>query len=203
MAFHPRIPSNVPLNCSALFLALTLTHQVVAYDSPLSTQAIREAYSIGQRHDADFLSRYKRAIPILNEKEGGCISSVRLETPFLQVVAFADNAPNYSMQDAVKHFYGKSLPLRIHLDICYMSSAPPPGSLKIRILQNKGLVLPVSDDRSAYVPVVDTRWTLPANGEQIDLEFLAEKISSATLTIQIDTPNDQHAEIDLDLPALR
>jgi len=30
---------------------------------------------------------------------------------------------NYSAQDAVKHFRDMSLPLRIHLDICYRQNA--------------------------------------------------------------------------------
>jgi hypothetical protein len=198
-----KIPTNFISNVLALFLALVLAHAVLAYDFPLSPESIREAYAIGQRHDGDFLARYKRSIPSLKEKEGGCISDVRVETPFLQVVSFAENAPNYSMQDATKRFYDKPLPFRIYLDICYMPSAPPPGSLEIKIFQNKKAIVPVSDNRSPYIPVVDVGWTLPPNGEQVQLEFLPDKISSSTLTIQINTPDDQRAELELDLSSLR
>jgi hypothetical protein len=199
----PQIQSNFIAKFLALFLALVLAHPVLGYDFPLSPESIREAYAIGLRHGGDFLARYKRSIPSLKEKGGGCISAVRVETPFLQVVSFAENAPNYSMQDAAKRFYDKPLPFRIYLDICYMPSAPPPGSLQINIFQNKKAIVPVSDNRSPYIPVVDVGWTLPPNGEQVQLEFLPDKISSSTLTIQIDTPDDQHAELELDLTSLR
>jgi hypothetical protein len=203
MLLRQKIPTKFISNVLALFLALVLAHAVLAYDFPLSAESIREAYAIGQRHDGGFLARYKRSIPSLKEKEGGCISDVRVETPFLQVVSFAENAPNYSMQDAAKQFYDKPLPFRIYLDICYMPSAPPPGSIEINIFQNKKAIVPVTDNRSPYIPVVDVGWTLPPNGEQVQLEFLPDKISSSTLTIQIDTPDDQHAEVELDLTRLR
>src|SRR5713101_4573657 len=43
---------------SVLTAALLLTPSSFAFDSPLSDQAVREAYFLGQRHDASFLSKY-------------------------------------------------------------------------------------------------------------------------------------------------
>jgi len=58
--------------------------------------------------------------------------------------------PNYSAQDAVKAFYEKPMVFRIFLDICYMREAPPPNSVRIRVLQNKKVMAPASDTRTAF-----------------------------------------------------
>src|SRR5713101_9146086 len=48
---------------SVLTAALLLTPSSFAFDSPLSDQAVREAYFLGQRHDASFLSKYIKSLP--------------------------------------------------------------------------------------------------------------------------------------------
>jgi hypothetical protein len=127
---------------------------------------------------------------------------VRLETPFLQVADYASEAPNYSSQDAVKQFYGKQMVLRFHLDICYKPNTPL-NAIKIKVMQNKREIAPLSAEISPYVPRADELATLPANGEWVRLEFKSNQIDSSTFTIRIDTPDKQHAEIDFDLQALR
>jgi hypothetical protein len=73
-----------------------------AFQSPLSEQAVREAYFLGQRHDGTYprlLGKYMRILP--QPKTGPYISSVTLSTPFLQMVADADRyVGNYSAQQA-------------------------------------------------------------------------------------------------------
>jgi len=198
-----QILTNQSSKVLTFFLAFVLACPTLAYDSPLSAESIRDAYSIGQRHDAQFLAQYQRNIPTLEVKESMCVSSVRLETPFLQIVNFANEEPNYSAQDAVKQFYGRPLPFRIFLDICYMPAAPPPGALKIKLIQNKKMLIPTIEKRDFYIPVGGDYQTLASDGERIQLEFSADQISSLTLTLQVDTPDKQHAEIELDLSTLR
>jgi hypothetical protein len=118
------------------------------------------------------------------------------------VADYASAAPNYSAQDAVRQFYGKQMVFRIHLDICYKPNAPL-NAIKIKVIQNKKEIVPFSAESSPYVPRVDELATLPANGEQLLLEFKSKQIDSSTLTIRIDTPDRQHADVDFDLQALR
>jgi hypothetical protein len=192
------------LRWHSLLLALFLALPVNAYDDvTLSASAIRDAYFLGTRQGGltpDILARYARWVPEL--KEGQCTSQVRLETPFLQVVDFAGKSANYSSQDAVEQFYGKPMVFRVYLDICYKPKAPL-NAIRIKVMQNKKEIVPLSAESSPYYPRIDELATLPANGERVRLEFKSGQIDSSTLTIRIDTPDKQHGEVEFDLQDLR
>ena len=77
------------------------------------------------------------------------------------------------------------------------------NAIKIKIFQNKKEIVPLSTESDPYVPRVDELATLPANGERVRLEFKSNRIDSSTLHFRIDTPDEQHAEVDFDLQTLR
>jgi hypothetical protein len=199
-----RSPHGTLLRPLVAALALLLASPAGAYDFPLTSSAIRDAYFLGVRQgslDAAFRARYARAVPEL--KQGNCITQIRIETPFLQVADFVSSEPNYSSQDAVKAFYEKPMVLRIFLDICYMREAPPPNSVQIRVLQNKKLVMPITDTRSAFAERFSEESFLLPNGEKAVLVFSPQKIDSSTLTIRMDTPDGHHAECTFDMESIR
>jgi hypothetical protein len=195
---------DAQLRCLAFLAALFLAFPVSAYDDiPHSVSAIRDAYFLGTRQGGltpGILAPYVHWIPEL--KEGTCTSQARLETPFLQVADYAGKEPNYSSQDAVKEFYGKHMVFRAYLDICYKPNAPL-NAIRIKVIQNKKEISPLSEESSPYIPRVTELTTLPPNGEQVRLEFKSSQIDSSTLTFRIDTPDKQHAEVDFDLQTLR
>jgi len=175
-----------------------------AYDFPLSESSIRDAYFLGTRQTSlgsRFLAEYTHEIPGLTLDSYRSFAS--LETPFTQVAIFSSKRLNYSAQDAVKVFLGKSLDFRIHLEICYMLDAPPDG-LQVRIVQKKKDLVPDSSERALFFPASDKYGgPAPSIGETIDLVFSPDKIDSSTLSILIDTPDGQQAQLDLDLRTLR
>lgn len=188
----------------ACSLALLLAFPACGYDSPLSQNEIRDAYFLGSRLDGlsfGLLEKYARTISELHE--GTCISDARIETPFLQIAEYARSVPNYTSQDAVKDFYERPMVLRIFLDICYMSQAPPPNSVKIKFLQNKKEIFPISDTRDGYAEPINEYSSLPNNGEKAALEFRPGRLDSSTLTIQIETPNGQRVETEFNLSSIR
>jgi hypothetical protein len=63
--------------------------------------------------------------------------------------------------------------------------------------------VPETDIRLAYAEPIDELSVLPSNGEKVQLEFDAGKIDSSTITIAIDTPNDEHVQVEFDLQSLR
>ena len=201
---NQKIPPDAHHNWAVLLLALFLAFPVSAYDDiPHSASAIRDAYFLGTREGGvtpEILARYAHWIPEL--KEGTCTSQARLETPFLQVADYAGKAGNYSSQDAVKEFFGKQMVFRVYLDICYKPNAPL-NAIKIKIIQNKKEIAPLSEESSPYIPRVTKLTTLPPNGEQVHLEFKSSQIDSSALTIRIDTPDKQHSEVEFDLQTLR
>jgi len=201
---HPA-NSGVRSKSAAAAMALLFACPAWSYDFPLTDSAIRDAYFLGTRQAGmgdDFLAQYTHFIPTLRVSES-LISRVRIETPFLQVATHASRTLNYNAQDAVKDFYGKPAVFRMTLEICYMVDAPKPNSIRITVTQNEKQIVPQSDDRSAFFPATDPYTPAVDIGEIVDLEFDPRKLDSSTLTIQIDTPDDQHAKTEFDLQTLR
>jgi len=199
-----KAPRTIIPGFIALGLSLALAFPAGAYDYPLTSSAIRDAYFLGARQGGltpEFLASYSHLVSDLHE--GSCASEIRIETPFLQVTDYAGKMPNYSSQDAVKDFYDKPMTVRIFLNICYLREAPPPNSVKIKFIQNKKEITPDSDNRTAYAEPINELSVLPANGEKVKMEFDAQKFDSSTLTIRIDTPDDQHSKTEFDLQSLR
>jgi len=75
----------------------------------------------------------------------------------------------------------------------------PPNAVKIKVIHNRKEIAPQSEERSAYYPATDEYTHMPSIEEQIQLRFNAKKIDSSGLTIQIDTADGQHAEVEFDL----
>ena len=187
----------------AMVLSLAVAMPAGAYDYPLSSTAIRDAYFLGRRQGGlgrEFLAEYRRSIPNLRVEQ--FISFAQIETPFVQVAVQSSRKLNYSAQDALEDFRDKPLDFRIHLEICYMPDAPP-DAIKIKLIQNRKEIVPNSLERSAFYPPTDVYTRLPSIGEIVDMKVSPANIDSSLLTIQIDTPNDQHVKVELDLQSLR
>ena len=93
----PALRSSLALLASALLLSAP----ALAYDTPLSDQAVREAYFLGQRRDesmASFLNKYTKLLPA--PKTGPHISSVTFFTPFALLVQYSSRQSDYSAQRA-------------------------------------------------------------------------------------------------------
>jgi hypothetical protein len=76
-------------------------------------------------------------------------------------------------------------------------------AIKIKVINNKKEIIPLSVVSTPYIPRVDELATLPPNGEQVRLEFKSGQIDSSTLSIRIDTPDKQHAENEFNMQTLR
>src|SRR5712664_2336799 len=74
---------------SILAAALLVTPSSFAFDTPLSDQAVRQAYFLGQRRDeslASFLDKCTRQLP--PPRTGPHISAITFFTPFALVANF-------------------------------------------------------------------------------------------------------------------
>src|SRR5271170_7283126 len=76
-----------------------------AYEHPLSDEAVRDAYFIGQdvKNVNQFLAPYLKSLPIPNS--GPHVSEIELSTPFAQVVeSSAQHSVGYSDQQAAEDY---------------------------------------------------------------------------------------------------
>lgn len=121
MTSQPRL--RLALFPAALLLGVVIPR--MAYDYPLSTSQIRDAYFLGARKDgatADFFASYCREFP--TTKRGPHVAAISVETPYAIVVERSGTAPNYTAQDALREFEGKRGSFRVGVKIVETPSDP-------------------------------------------------------------------------------
>jgi hypothetical protein len=112
---HSRIASS-----SALTVCLLVIPSALAFDSPLSPEAIREAYFLGQHNDQSTLSFFNPYFRVLPKPDSGpYIAEVEVYTPYAQIIeASRRRSMGYSAQQAeqdYRHRHDK-LYVRVRID---------------------------------------------------------------------------------------
>jgi hypothetical protein len=113
----------------ALLLILAVSLPALAFEYPLSSTSIRDAYFLGAENDrktADFLAKYTNVPP--GQNTGAGVTMIRMETPYVQVVLRSMQGANYSSQDAQQEFVGKTADFEIHATVDY--GAAPCGPIE-------------------------------------------------------------------------
>lgn len=111
--------------CVALLTATVfLAQPLFAFQSPLSDEAVRDAYFLGQRHDeaaAAFFSRYLKTLA--PPESGPYISEVEVYTPYSQMVDLSQlHSIGYSAQQASKDYRGTPDTVFVRIRIDFTSS---------------------------------------------------------------------------------
>jgi len=218
------------LNSWQPFLALLLTLLLIspstfAFSSPLSDEAIREAYFLGQRRDekmTTFLEKYKQR---LREPDSGPhIASVEFLTPFaLLVLQSKDRSIGYSAQQAALDHRDQEEKVAINIEVLFTDSY---GALIQKPTSERsgapiGFMFRSSDfwrDIDVQVLVKD-RAVKPAQftgeplyfcgdgcslaGATLHMEFAARFFDSDTATIHVMPPEGPEVWVDFDLTTLR
>ena len=103
--------------------ALLLVPPCFAYDTPVSDQAVREAYFLGQRRDESmyaFLNKYTKLLPAA--KSGPHIASITFFTPFALLVQYSSRQSDYSAQRAAIDHKGHNEIVEIQVEIQFTQS---------------------------------------------------------------------------------
>jgi hypothetical protein len=218
------MPSYFRPCLSILTAALLLAPSTLALDSPLSDEAVREAYFLGQRHDASFLSKYIKFLP--PPKTGPHISSVTFLTPFAQLAQLSDRRiGNYSAQQARLDHLGDEEFVIIIVEIYLTDSYGPlvaspagarPDSSTILIPRPydfwKDFRVQVYDGNQMVPPSVSgghplyrcgRRGPCPPMGAALELAFPAGTFTSDSATIQVLPPEGPEVSVSFDLSRLR
>jgi hypothetical protein len=211
--------TQIRMVASTLAGALLLTSAAFAFDTPLSDEAIREAYFLGQRHDASFLSSYIKLLPA--PKTGPHISSVSFLTPFAQLAQLSDHRiGSYSAQQARLDHLGQDefvkITVEIYLTSSYGALIPnPAGSpaliprpydfwkdFRVQVYNGNQIVSPSLSGGHPLYRCGRFGHCRPM-GASLDLEFPAKGFTSDSATIQILPPEGEPASVDFDLIHLR
>jgi hypothetical protein len=198
-----------------------------AFDTPLSDQAVREAYFLGQRRDdtmATFLNKYTKYLEA--PKTGPDIASVTVFTPFaLLVQQSSQHASGYSAQQAAldhrdqAEFVG--IIVQIQLTATYAAfivrptgshSGSPNGfvprpydfwkDFDVQVSSKDKKLEPFSSSgQPNYLCSDDGGCEL--TGATLQFDFSAEDFASGSATINVDPPEGDAVSIDFDLDHLR
>jgi hypothetical protein len=206
--------------------ALLLVQPSLAFKTPLSEQAVREAYFLGQRHDGTYprlLGKYTKFLP--RPKTGPYISSVALYTPFLQMVAYSDGyIGNYSAQQAQIDYrkkgeetvqvsvlieltdsYGQFVPISANAASRSPAFVPRPHDFwkefKVQVYNNEGQLSPSASRGHANSNC--SRGGCALVGATIELEFPATAFASESTTIEVDPPEGDRVSVKFDLSSIR
>ena len=209
---------------ASFLVAICVTLPASAFDVPLSDEAVREAYFLGQRHDASFLSNYIKFLPL--PRTGPHISSVTFLTPFAQFAQFSSNyVGNYSAQQARLDHLGQKeiveITVEIQLTLSYGAFISSPSSSRS---SSPSVLTPRSSEfwKDFHVQIYDgdqplspsdfhghanyscgRRGPCVMTGATLKFEFPADAFTSGSTTVHIDPPEGDPVSVDFDLIRLR
>jgi len=198
----------------------------VAFQTPLSEEAVREAYFLGQRHDESVtsaLEKYSQYFPIPDH--GPQIASVTYLTPFAQaILASSNHIGNYSAQQAqIAH---RGLPETVQIEVAIRFTDSYPALIPSVLPTSRGSqprLVPRSYDfwRDFAVTVFDgdkpmelrsqegrpdyncTESSCFLIGATVLLDFAADAFESQDVTVQVEPPEGERFVTGLDLSRLR
>jgi len=208
-----------------LRLTLLTSPALFAFNSPLSDEAIREAYFLGQRRDEKmtaFLDKYKQHLR--EPDRGPFVSSVEFLTPFaLAVLQSKDRSTGYSAQQAAEEHRGVEENVVVNIEVLFTESygALIPQPVSDRSGAPIGFAFRSSDfwrDIDVQVIVKDkvikpTRFTgeplyfcargCALMGATMRLEIPARFVDSDLATMHVVPPEGPEVWVDFDLTGLR
>jgi hypothetical protein len=204
---------------SVLVTAMLLTPSSFAFDTPLSGQAVREAYFFGQRHDESFLSNYIKFLP--PPKIGPHMSSFTFLTPFAQLAQLSDHRiGSYSAQQARLDHLGQNefvkISVEIYLTASFGALIPNPGGspaliprpydfwkdFRVRVYNGNQIVSPSLSGGHPLYRCGRFGHCRPM-GAALELEFPADTFTSDSATIQVLPPEGEPVFVEFDLTRLR
>jgi hypothetical protein len=89
-----------------------------AYEYPLSSSDIRDAYFIGRRNDeftAEFFAKYAKHFT--QPQTGPYVSQIDIDTPYTQIATHAANTANYDAPTAVQDYQDKPMLFYVHVQV--------------------------------------------------------------------------------------
>lgn len=210
----------------ALFTgALLLAPASFAYDTPLSDQAVREAYFLGQRRDESmyaFLNKYTKLLP--TPKAGPHIASITFFTPFALLVQYSSRQSDYSAQRAALDHKAHDEMVEIQVEIQFTQSygaiiATPTHSrsgsptaiqfrspefwraFKYRISDGNEEI--TTDDISGEPQYQCSEGSCLLTGAIVYIQFPATAFKSDSASVEVTPREGDPVSVDFDLSSLR
>jgi len=213
--------------CALATSILLLPAPSFSMDTPLSEEAVRDAYFLGQHHDQSlgvFLNKYTKFLPM--PKTGPDIASISFLTPFaLLVQESSQRTMNYSAQQAEQDHRNQDEIVRIVIQIQLTETYPaliptPTGSrsgspigfakrpgdfwkdFEIQVVDKDTTLVPLSSSGDPFYSC-DGYGGCVISGANLQFEFSAKAFKSDSPTVQVTPPEGDPISVDFDLTRLR
>jgi hypothetical protein len=208
-------------------IALLVTPPVFAFDSPLSEEAVRQAYFLGQRRDDTMTRALDKYTYYLDPPESGPdIASVTFFTPFaLAVESSSQHSSGYSAQQAQIDHRAQKETVKIIVNILLTKSysnvivrptstgsnsptgfVPRPydfwKDFDVQTTVDEKVVRPFTSTGHPNVQCRD-QGGCDLTGATIELEFLAESFTSSAAIVLVTPPEGEPVQVEFDLSSLR
>jgi hypothetical protein len=203
----------------SVLLVVAMALPAIAYEYPLSSTSLRDAYMLGNRkdeHTAEFLALYTQFLP--TPQTGPHVSVISVETPYSQVVELGQNALNPDIQGTEEELADKKFTFIVRVEVDLTDSYPGPAlsnpaapgqpipsferDFNIDLVQGKTIPAKSTQVYLLYSDGVTN--ILQVSGAVIELQYDADKIDpDDDATVKVHTPDDQDIEATFDLGHLR
>jgi hypothetical protein len=195
---------------SILLLAVLAAQPALAFDYPLSSSAIRDAYFLGSG-DPDkltlYLEKYTKHYP--SPKSGAYVALIQFQTPYVNVAEEVARRVSYHAPDAVQEFLGKPGICGVRVEVYWGYAASAAVTGRPSYATNYEVRLKQGDKQIA----MKSSWTenlLAGTSAPIDVgiafnnEYDADKIDAdSPATVEIVTPGGATIAETFDLGSLR
>jgi hypothetical protein len=200
---------GIVMQLAAAIWAAFLPQVAFSYDHPLSEEAVRDAYFIGQdvKNVNQFLAPYLKSLPIPNS--GPHVSEIELSTPFAQVVeASAQHSVGYSDQQAAEGYQKRGNFMAVRVKVLFTPSYQDPGddfwqTISVGLIQKKQHM---GATRVSGEPIYqadaygDGEVSIGAN---VYVQFSLAGLKSDTLQVEVEPPGGAAVHATFDLSSLR
>ena len=208
----------------AFLLLALIAASAAAYDHPLGSHTIREAYFIGASNYPQGLAGYIKSLPV--PKTGAHVAEMEVRTPFAQVIVMShEHSVGYSAQQAAQDYRKNPDTVQVRMQILNTATfalaspaaspqSPCGGAQRMNSVQEcfRGFRFLFSKGKEEIKP--KSSYGVPVNfytghgtsgsiGGNIWFVFSANDIASAPFRVTVVTPDGQEVSAEFDLAALR
>lgn len=217
----PAARSGAAILFGTFVILILIALPALAYQYPLSSSDIRNAYLLGYAKDlntTNFFAPYARQFPM--PESGPHIATITLKTPYGQLVELGQSALNSDVQGAEEEYASRKLPFLLQVGVDLTSTYPgaptsdsalAPGfavpafqrDFPARLVQDGQEIAPQATQ--VYLLYSDSAFnTYSVSGATIEFSYDPEKIDpDEEVTFEVHTPDDQDVETTFDLGHLR
>ena len=216
----PAARSGIVIRLGTFATLALIALPALAYQYPLSSSDIRNAYLLGYAKDlntTNFFAPYVRELPM--PETGPHVAKITLKTPYGQIVELGQSAVNADVQGAEEEYATRKLPFLVQVGVDLTPTYPDPltwnptaPGFPVPDFQRDFPVQLVQDDKKiaeqstqVYLLYSEGAFNIyEVSGAIIEYRYDPEKIDPDNeITVEVQTPDDQEVETTFDLGHLR